>query len=102
MWPGPALAAEGWYLISPPVFPASATKEARIGEDLPLGQWYRHGAFDSAKACEVAREKFAADATRVPLEASITIEARTTRAIALGRSQARCIAAGDVQLRRFP
>jgi hypothetical protein len=50
-----ALALMGWYLILPP---RDARKPEGYNPDAPLKQWYQARAFDSAKACEDARQEF--------------------------------------------
>jgi hypothetical protein len=51
--PGAASAGAGWYLLIPSAFRKDNT--LAVDTDVPLGSWQHYAAFDSARACEVAR-----------------------------------------------
>jgi len=59
-----AAAAQGWYLLEPPV--DDTVERGRVLDDAPLARWIRTGTFATEAACEAKRRE-ALEATRAEM-----------------------------------
>ena len=57
-------AAQGWYLLEPPV--DETVEQGRVLDDAPLSRWTRTGTFATEAACEAKRRE-ALEATRAEM-----------------------------------
>lgn len=83
-----ALALLGWYLMTPPL----RSPGGELEPEAPLSKWRSPHAFDTAKACENAKESFVKSAKR---EKERDPAAAFSGAILLSQ----CIASDDPRLR---
>jgi hypothetical protein len=84
-------ALAGWFLLYPPW---SAEKHA-IDPELPLDRWYEVGTFDSVADCEANKMKVLEDVDKHTHNPDLNKVVAQLRL----RPQARCVAAGDPQLK---
>ncbi len=91
-------AGQGWYLLAPPINPASGGTRLTVEGDAPLSRWSQSGAYDTAAACEVDRLTMT-KVLRVQAADETTKDRSNQKLMYEAHLQSRCITSDDPRLK---